>query len=182
MAQRQQKRLKSLASIPRGLYVAVLVALLALAVSHRAAAVEYDTTLIGLSAEGDVVFDPDVALSRLSVVFTYGPEATHPVRFRGGLGYFPSYPFALSAGVEIPLYEKLNRSHAKFFGLYLTGDLALEIENGAGFGANAGAHLLIPAFAMGGITVGGGVTETLEPFARIGLVTGVYPLVVSRQE
>jgi hypothetical protein len=144
-------------------------------------AAEYDTTFIGLSTEADLYFTPDAAMERISLFFTYGPETTEPVRFRGGLGYYPDRPFAVSAGIELPLFERLNKSRARFFGVYLISDLSLEIKKGVQFGATAGGHVLIPLVATGGISVGGGITESLEPFARVSFMSGVYPLATSRQ-
>ena len=106
---------------------AVSVALLIFFASS-AAAVEYEDYFIGFTTELAVSSDlttspffPDsLRVDSINFSGAFGPAATRPLRLRAGLGWFPSQPFVVFAGLELPLIERLNRSRARRFGVYVS--------------------------------------------------------------
>lgn len=146
------------------------------------AQLEYHDYFVGFSSELAVTSDrgvepfiPDsLTVQSFSFAATYGPAAIRPIRLRGGLGWFPRRPFRAFAGVEVPLYEVLNRAQARAFGVYLLGDLGGTIP--LGWTADVSLAVLIPTNAFGGIRMGVGVTREAELLVTIGTATGAYPI------
>ena len=155
-------------------------------------AADYGADFIGVNAEADLYVDSGVTLDRLGLVFTYGPSLLQwdpfetetnffPIRVRGGLGYAPGRPFAVTIGTEVALIEILNRARAKFFGLYLITDLALELYPSFQPEFIGSLSALVPLGSVGGLSIGGGLNHRGRPVIKAGLMTGVFPLQSSRQ-
>ena len=150
-------------------------------VAGTVTAVEYEDYFVGFSTELAISSDLDVspffpdslAVESLSFAATYGPAAVKPLRFRGGLGWFPSQPFRLFTGIEIPIFEHLNRSRARGFGVYLLGDVGLTLP--IGWTADASLAVLIPTSALGGIRIGVGVNRDADLLFTFSTATGAYP-------
>ncbi|MBU0955277.1 MAG: hypothetical protein KKI09_07600 [Spirochaetes bacterium] len=51
-----------------------------------------------------------------------------PLRFRGGLGYWPGRDFSIILGMELGLLELLNGYQARMFGLYAMIDGILRVS------------------------------------------------------
>jgi len=151
-------------------------------VAGTASAVEYEDYFIGFSTELAVSSDIDVspffpdslAVQSLSFAATYGPAGLEPLRFRGGLGWFPSQPFRIFTGVELPIFERLNRSRARGFGVYLIGDVGATLP--IGWTADASLAVLIPTSALGGIRLGFGVNQAADLLFTFSTATGAYPI------
>ena len=155
--------------------------------AHSTFAVEYHDYFVGFSTEFSVSSDlsvtplvPDsLTVEALSFAGTYGPAALRPLRFRAGLGWFPGRPFRVFTGVELPLYEVLNRSKARAFGIYLISDVGLTIP--FGWTAHASLAVLVPTSALGGIRIAAGVDRKLDALVTISMATGAYPIRSRRQ-
>ncbi len=158
-----------------------ILALVLLAAPHPGA-LEYHDFFIGFSTEAAVTAGPvsapgiadGLSFRHISFMGTYGPGAIAPVRVRGGLGWYPQMPFRLTAGLEIPIFETLNRMRARMFGVYLLTDVALTIP--WGWEADAVLTVLVPTSAVGGIRFGAGVNRHLELLFNVGFASGVYPI------
>jgi hypothetical protein len=111
-----------------------------------------------------------------SVTFsgTFGPAITRPLRFRAGLGGFPSRPFVAFVGLELPLLERLNRSMARGFGVYLLGDMGITVP--LGVTADAVLAFQLPASALGGLQLGVGINQEARLLMTAGWATGAYPI------
>lgn len=159
----------------------ILVAL-GLITASLASAVEYEEYFIGFTTELAVSSDlavsplvPDsLRVDAVSFSGTLGPASTSPFRFRAGLGWFPQRPFVLSAGVELPLYERLNRSRARSFGVYLLGDLGVTFP--LGFSGDAVLAIQLPLSALGGLQIGVGVNSEARLLVSFASATGAYPI------
>jgi len=166
-----------------------LPVLLLIAVASVSGALEYHDYFVGFGTDLMISADPSLfparegfAFQAVNFVATYGPPGTRPVRFRAGIGWFPRGPFRVIAGVEIPLYERLNRAMARGFGIYLLGDAVATIP--AGVRAEATAAVLVPMMALGGLRVAGGAAfdSSGDPGNRVEIVftagtsTGAYPI------
>ncbi len=152
-----------------------------------AAAVEYDDYFVGFSTEALVSSDlsvtptvPDsLTLEAISFVGTYGPPAAASrLRARAGLGWFPRQPFRVFTGLEIPLFERLNRARARLFGVYLLGDVGMTLP--LGWTANARLALQVPTTALGGLRIGAGVDRHANLIVTLDMATGAYPIRSSR--
>jgi hypothetical protein len=145
-------------------------------------AIEYHDYFVGFSTELSVSSDPAVrpiipdslTVESLAFAGTYGPAAMSPIRFRGGLGWFPYRPFRLFAGVEIPVVEQLNRSRARGFGVYLLADLGVTLP--LGWTADASVAVLLPTHPLGGVRIGLGVNRDLDLLFTVSMATGAYPM------
>lgn len=165
---------------------AVWTLMLCAVAASGAAAIEFHDYFIGFSTEAAVTAGPLTSpqipdlleFQHVSLIATYGPAETSPMRLRGGLGWFPGRPFRLTAGLEFPLYERLNRSRARMFGVYLLTDLALTVP--LGLEADAVLTLLVPTSGVGGLRLGAGVNRHMELLFNIGFASGVYPIRVRR--
>ncbi len=159
----------------------LILAFILLAAS-RPGALEYHDYFIGFGTEVGITAGPvaapripgELAVGHISFMGTYGPAAIRPVRLRAGAGWYPRRPFRLTAGVEIPVFERLNRGRARMFGIYLLSDLALTIP--WGWEADAVLTILVPTSAVGGIRFGAGVNRHLQLLANVGFASGVYPI------
>lgn len=159
-----------------------LLILVLVVLAHSAEAVEYHDYFVGFSTEVMVSSDlavspviPDsLAVEAISFAGAFGPASVRPVRFRAGMGWFPGRPFRTFAGVELPLYELLNRSRARAFGVYLLGDLGATIP--IGWTANASLAILVPTSALGGIRIGVGLNRRADLIITLGMATGAYPV------
>ncbi|MFW6312526.1 MAG: hypothetical protein ACOC2N_01415 [Spirochaetota bacterium] len=151
-----------------------------------AVAVEYEDYFVGFSTELAVSSDLDASpffpdsltVRSLSFAATYGPADLNPFRLRGGLGWFPSQPFRLFTGVEVPIFEHLNRSRARGFGVYLLGDVGLTLP--LGWTADASLAVLIPTSALGGIRLGAGINREADLLFTFSTATGAYPIRMRR--
>lgn len=151
-----------------------------------AAAVEYHDYFVGFSTEvlvsSDLSVTPTVpdslTLEAISFVGTYGPPAASWLRARAGLGWFPRQPFRVFAGLEIPLFERLNRARARLFGVYLLGDVGMTLP--LGWTANARLALQVPTTALGGLRIGAGVDRHANLIVSLDMATGAYPIRSSR--
>ncbi len=151
-----------------------------------AGAREFHDHFIGFSTESAISAGPLSApqipelleFQHISLLGTYGPGMINPLRLRAGLGWFPGRPFRLTAGLELPLYERLNRSRARMFGVYLLTDLAMTIP--WGWEADGVLTLLVPTSGVGGIRFGAGVNRHLDLLFHIGFASGVYPIRIRR--
>jgi hypothetical protein len=161
-------------------YVVLLV--LASGIGTAATAIEYEDFFVGFSTEATVSSDSDVSpmipdsltLEAISFAGTYGPAAVPFLRFRAGLGWFPRRPFRVFGGVELPLFERLNRARARFFGVYLIGDVGMTLP--LDWTANATISVLVPTSALGGLRLGVGVNRHAELLFTIAMATGAYPI------
>ena len=166
----------------RGTRTATLVIVALLAAPALFAQPEYHDYFVGFSSELAVTSDlavrpffPDsLTVRSFSFAGTYGPAAIRPVRFRAGLGWFPRQPFRAFAGVELPVYEILNRARARAFGVYLLGDLGVTIP--LGWTADASLAILVPTNAFGGIRLAVGIDRESNLLVTIGTATGAYPI------
>jgi hypothetical protein len=166
--------------------ITALALLILVAGAGVLSAAEYEDFFVGFSTEATISSDlnvkpaiPDsLTFEAISFAATYGPAAVTPVRFRAGLGWFPTRPFRLFTGVEIPLYEQLNRARARFFGVYLLGDLGLTLP--IGLTAEATVAVLIPTNALGGLRFGVGINREADLLFTISTATGAYPLRLNR--
>jgi len=162
------------------------LALLLTLIAVTATAVEYEDYFIGFSTELAVSSDLDVepffpdslTVQSLSFAATYGPATLKPIRFRGGLGWFPSQPFRIFTGIEIPVFEHLNRSRARGFGVYLIGDIGVTLP--LGWTADASLAVLIPTSALGGIRLGFGMNRNADLHFTFSTATGAYPIQTRR--
>ena len=160
----------------------VLTVAVFLTLAQSLTAVEYHDYFVGFTTELAVSSDLRVAplvpdsLSVESVSFsaTWGPAATRPLRFRAGMGWFPSRPFVVFAGLELPLYERLNRSRARSFGLYLLGDLGITIP--MGWSGDLVLAVQLPTSALGGLQLGLGVNQDRHLLITFNMATGAHPI------
>jgi len=160
----------------------VFLILIAAACAAGAGAAEYHDYFVGFSTELAITSDPSVepflpdslTVRSLSFAGTYGPPGVDFVRVRGGLGWFPRRPFRLFAGLEVPIVERLNRSRARGFGIYLLGDVGLTLP--LGWTADASLAVLVPTNPLGGLRVGVGINREREILFTLGTASGAYPL------
>lgn len=160
----------------------MLAALVLVSSATMLSAREYDEFFVGFSTEAMISSDraispiiPDsLTFQSISFAATYGPAAVRPVRGRVGLGWFPSQPFRIFTGIEVPLVERLNRARARFFGIYLIGDVGLTVP--LGWTAEATLSVLIPTNALGGLRFGVGVNQNADFLFSLAMATGAYPL------
>ena len=149
-------------------------------------AVELEEYFIGLSTElgasAGPFRDPGLAenlrVDHVSFVATYGPGSMRPLRLRSGLGWFPDRPFRVTAGLELPLFESLNRYNARMFGVYLLTDLGFTIP--WDWEADAALTVLFPVSTIGGIRFGVGLTRRFDMLFSVGYATGLYPIRIRR--
>lgn len=166
---------------------ATALALVMLAIAPTdATAVEYHDYFVGFSTEALVSSDlsvepivPDsLTFEAISFAGTYGPAATPWLRGRAGLGWFPGRPFRVFAGLEVPLFERLNRARARMLGVYLMGDLGMTLP--LGWTANARLAFQVPTTALGGLRIGVGVDRHANLIVSLDMATGAYPIRSSR--
>ena len=165
----------------RDVRIAVWV-LVGMACTGAVWAIEYHDHFIGFSSEVSVSGDravtpfvPDaLAVESVSFMTTFGPQGIRPIRFRGGIGWFPSRPLRLVSGVEVPIFELLNRAMARFFGVYLLADVAMLVP--VDWHAEAMLTVLVPASALGGIRFGFGINRRLDFVFSASWANGAYPI------
>ena len=159
-----------------------------LLVAATAGAVEYHDFFVGFGTEVMVVSDAalrpvaeqdatvfeTLAVRAVSFAATYGPASVRPIRLRAGVGWFPHRPFRVAAGLEIPLYERLNRANARGFGVYVLGDVAATLP--LGWEAEASLAVLVPVSALGGVRFAVGVNRSAQLVITGGTATGAYPI------
>ena len=161
---------------------ATMTLMLVVTGASAASALDYHDYFVGFSTEFLVSSDADVSpffpdsLTAESVSFaaTYGPAAIRPLRFRAGIGWFPQRPFRLFGGIELPIYEALNRSRARLFGVYFLGDVGVMLP--LGWTAEASLAILVPTNALGGIRLGVGVNRQADLLVTLSMATGAYPI------
>ena len=172
--------------------VLIVVVLLFVRVPNLSAFVYSDTffslhTEIDISLEEDtdttdltVLESPRFDIDAYSLILDFGP-ASFPLdlRLRGGIGWFPKEPFRLIAGIELPLFERLNRFNAVAFGIYLAGDAVMEASaDAAALSGRASLSLLLPAGSAGAILCGVSVNHRGEFSLILGTASGGYPVII----
>ncbi|HNY81437.1 MAG TPA: hypothetical protein PK291_01915 [Thermotogota bacterium] len=105
---------------------------------------------------------------------TYGPPFMKPFRFRAGVGFYELTKICLLAGMEIPIFERMNDFRAKLWGVYLIPEVALGFSR---WDASLRCEVLIPVNVLGGIQIGLGVNKDLKLLVSLSYSTGLYPLV-----
>jgi len=149
--------------------------------SQIAFCASYSDHYIGLSAtlkKSDVLglFQGKPLLQELSLDFeaTYGPPFMKPFRFRAGVGFYELTKICLLAGMEIPIFERMNDYRAKLWGVYLIPEVSLGFSR---WDASLRCEVLIPVNVLGGIQIGLGVNKDLKLLFSLSYSTGLYPLV-----
>jgi hypothetical protein len=142
---------------------------------------EYSEHYFGLSTtvkKYDMVslFQGDPVLDGVSLDFsaTYGPPFMNPFRFRAGFGFYDFKGLYLSAGMEIPLFERLNDYHAKKWGIYIIPEFEVSLSR---WDAAIRFEVLIPINVLGGIQLGIGINRHINIIFSVSYSTGLYPLV-----
>ncbi len=172
--------------------VPIVVVLVLFRISNLSAFVYSDTffslrTEIDISLKEDsdttdltVIESPRFDIDAVSCILDFGPESFPlDLRLRGGIGWFPKEPVRFIAGIELPLFERLNRFKAVAFGIYLAGDAVMEAKaDAATLSGKASLSLLLPAGSMGGILCGVSVNHRGEFSLILGTANGGYPVVI----
>ena len=144
-------------------------------------AVRYSEHYIGLSTtfkktDTLAAFQGEPIFQDLSLDFeaTYGPPFMKPFRFRAGVGFFEFTKICVLAGMEIPLFERLNDYQAKKWGVYLIPEAAVGFSR---WDLSLRCEVLIPVNALGGLQIGLGINKDLHLLFSLSYSTGLYPLV-----
>ncbi len=141
----------------------------------------YSEHYIGLSTtliktDTLAVFQGEPIFQDLSLGFeaTYGPPFMKPFRFRAGVGFYEFTKIYFLAGMEIPLFERLNDYHAKKWGVYLIPEAEIGFSR---WDLSLRCEVLIPVNALGGLQIGLGINKDLHLLLSFSYSTGLYPLV-----
>ena len=149
-------------------------------------ALEHSPNFIGLGTEVTLSLEPEIEfgqrIDRISQVFTYGPRQIRPIRIRIGAGWYHKREFALFTGLELPVYEKLNKAQARSFGLYLVGDMGVSFLEQASFEYQASAIAVITVTPLGGIGIGAVIDKTGTVSLRVAYWAGLYPLIIPNKK
>ncbi|RKX75053.1 MAG: hypothetical protein DRP87_15440 [Spirochaetes bacterium] len=164
----------------------IYLSLIFILICKSAFTLDYSESFYGFNTEFDILIGKEempafwdrLALERISIIFTWGPGVVKPLRLRGGLGYFPGNPFGFIFGMELPIFEKLNISKAKFFGLYLISDFAVTYKRILDLEFNNSLSLLLPLTGVGGVSIGAGITRRADFFIKICYMTGLFPVII----
>ncbi|MFW6262478.1 MAG: hypothetical protein ACOC34_00450 [Thermotogota bacterium] len=142
---------------------------------------QYSDDYFGLSLEFQKIDFIDDFLDRnyfdqnnINFVFSYGPSFSSPVRFRMGIGVYDLSDYYLNGGLELKIFEFLNSVKGRFLGLYIIADLKLGLDYAQ---ASLMGELFIHFSAVGGLQLGLGVNQDIQPLFTIAYSGGVYPLI-----
>lgn len=114
----------------------------------------------------------------LDLSILYGPSLIKPIRGKIGVGSKDNYNFYGLIGLEIPIIEILNDSHAKNFGIYLHGDIHLNFKE-IFYLARLG--LLFPVNPVAGIRIDVGIDKNRDFLLGITYSGGLYPYIIEKE-
>lgn len=120
------------------------------------------------------------AIDSLALTGSYGNRALTgglPLRARAGIGWWPSRPFMLTLGMELPLFELLSEARSRKIGVYLYADgHAYFSSSGVDVSFEPSLRLLVPLTALGGLAFGAGYDSRRGFVWRLESMGGAYIL------
>ncbi|MFP3960199.1 MAG: hypothetical protein ACLFUX_08535 [Spirochaetaceae bacterium] len=144
----------------------------------------YESHFLGVSYEyysfldldDDIEFFNRFSPRRAGAAFTYGFPGVRRPRVRVGAGWEPERPVYLSAGLEVPIFERFTYADGRSVGLFLIGDVVASFPREPRLTAEASIVGLLPVGPLGGLSVGAGMTHRGEALVSVGIMTGVFPM------